>query len=361
MSDVKVGKPRPEVDAPSSPAESAAQPRLSHVDETGEARMVDVSGKQPTARVARVGARVWMAPETLRLLKEQALPKGDVLAVAKVAGIMAAKRTCDLVPLCHPIALTQVDLTFSIVDGDCRIDIECVTRTEDRTGVEMEALVGATIAATTIYDMCKAVDRGMIIGDIRLLEKTGGKEDYLRPSEEPGRPGATGAGPATGLAGASLSRTMPDVLPSGTVVAANVSEHKGERKKAASEVSLRAEYGIEGDAHAGAWHRQVSLLAQESIDKMTAAGLTVGPGDFAENITTAGIDVAALPIGTILDLGEALVEVTQIGKECHARCAIYYQAGDCVMPREGIFVRVLRGGRVAPGDAVKVRAWGFGG
>ena len=318
------------------------EPRLSHVDETGEARMVDVSGKQTTARLARVGARVWMAAETLRLLKEQALPKGDVLAVAKVAGIMAAKRTCDLVPLCHPIALTQVDLTFTIVEEHARIDIECVTRTEDRTGVEMEALVGAAVAAITIYDMCKAVDRGMVIGDIRLLEKTGGKEDYVRPVEV-------------------LSCALPLVPPGGTVVAANVSAAKGERKKAAPEVFLRAEHGIEGDAHAGPWHRQVSLLAQESIDKMTAAGLNVGPGDFAENITTLGIDVAALPIGTVLDLGEALVEVTQIGKECHTRCAIYYQAGDCVMPREGIFVRVLRAGRVAPGDPVRVRAWGFGG
>jgi cyclic pyranopterin phosphate synthase len=318
------------------------EPRLSHVDETGEARMVDVSGKQATARVARVGARVWMAAETLRLLKEQALPKGDVLTVAKVAGIMAAKRTCDLVPLCHPIALTQVDLTFTIVEEQARIDIECVTRTEDRTGVEMEALVGAAVAATTIYDMCKAVDREMVIGDIRLLEKTGGKEDYIRPAE-------------------GASSALPPLPPAGTVVAANVSAAKGERKKAAPEVFLRAEHGIEGDAHAGPWHRQVSLLAQESIEKMTAAGLDVGPGDFAENITTLGIDVAALPIGTILDLGEALVEVTQIGKECHTRCAIYYQAGDCVMPREGIFVRVLCGGRVAPGDAVRVRAWGFGG
>ena len=123
---------------------------------------------------------------------------------------------------------------------------------------------------------------------------------------------------------------------------------------------LRVEHGIEGDAHAGPWHRQVSMLAQESIDKMVAAGLTVGPGDFAENITTTGIEVAALPIGTLLDMGEALIEVTQIGKECHSRCAIYHQAGDCVMPREGIFVRVLRGGRVAAGDLVKVRAWGFG-
>jgi cyclic pyranopterin monophosphate synthase len=334
--------------------------RLSHVDDTGEARMVDVSGKQPTVRVARVGARVWMAPETLRLLKEQALPKGDVLTVAKVAGIMAAKRTSELIPLCHPISLTQVDLTFTVVEDQARIDIECVTRTDDRTGVEMEALVGASVAATTIYDMCKAVDRGMVIGDIRLLEKSGGKKDYVRPAEGPAE--GPGAAPATDPAAqAASAAAMPEAPPSGTVVAANVSESKGERKKASPEVMLVAEHGIEGDAHAGPWHRQVSLLAQESIDKMVAAGLSVGPGDFAENITTSGIEVAALPIGTVLDLGEALVEVTQIGKECHTRCAIYYQAGDCVMPREGIFVRVLRGGRVAPSDPVKVRAWGFGG
>lgn len=331
------------------------EPRLSHVDEHGAARMVDVSGKQATVRVARVGARVWMAPATLRLLEEQALPKGDVLAVAKVAGIMAAKRTSELVPLCHPLAVSQVDLTFAVAEEEARIDIECVTRTEDRTGVEMEALVGASVAAITIYDMCKAVDRGIVIGDIRLLEKTGGKEDYVRPAEKTAAPAASAAViPAVPLA------AQPATPPVGTVVAVNVSEAKGERKKAAAEVMLRPEHGIEGDAHAGSWHRQVSLLAQESIDKMTAAGLDVGPGDFAENVTTLGIDVAALPVGTILDMGEALVEVTQIGKECHARCAIYYQAGDCVMPREGIFVRVLRGGRVAPGDAVRVRAWGFG-
>ena len=336
----------------------AGEARLSHVDDSGAARMVDVGGKTPTLRIARVGARVWMAPETLRLLKEQALPKGDVLTVAKVAGIMAAKRTSELIPLCHPISLTQVDLTFAVVEEQSRIDIECVTRTEDRTGVEMEALVGASVAATTIYDMCKAVDRGMVIGDIRLLEKTGGKEDYVRQEDDPAV-GATDQATAS-TAPAPAASAMPEAPPSGVVVSANVSESKGERKKGSAEVMLRAEHGIEGDAHAGPWHRQVSMLAQESIDKMVAAGLTVGPGDFAENITTTGIEVAALPIGTLLDMGEALIEVTQIGKECHSRCAIYHQAGDCVMPREGIFVRVLRGGRVAAGDLVKVRAWGFG-
>jgi cyclic pyranopterin phosphate synthase len=299
-----------------------------------------------------------MAPETMRLLKEQALPKGDVLAVAKVAGIMAAKRTSELVPLCHPLALDQVDLAFTVAESDARVDIECTTRTQDRTGVEMEALTGAAVAAITIYDMCKAVDRGMVVGDIRLLEKTGGKEDYVR-REEPILDPASAADSAV----APLTTDGPgtdSVTAVGTVVAVNVSEAKGERKKSVPEVFLRPEHGIEGDAHAGPWHRQVSLLAQESIDKMTAQGLEVGPGDFAENITISGLEVAALPVGTTLDMGEALVEVTQIGKECHTRCAIYQQAGDCVMPREGIFVRVLVGGRVAPGDSVLMRAWGLG-
>jgi cyclic pyranopterin monophosphate synthase len=344
--------------------------RLTHVGEEGEARMVDVGGKDSTQRFARAGARVWMAPATLRMLREQALPKGDVLAVAKVAGIMAAKRTSDLVPLCHPLSLTHVDISFEVADGESRIDIECTTRTADRTGVEMEALTGAAIAAITIYDMCKAVDRGMVIGDIRLLEKTGGKEDYRRPDEA----GAAATDlPAAGaeIAGAqgpgaqadttrAAGMQMPGLSIAGEVVAVNLSAAKGERKKSTDGATLLVEHGIEGDAHAGAWHRQVSLLAQESIDKMRDLGLEVGPGDFAENITTIGLDVAALPLGTVLDLGEALVEVTQIGKECHSRCAIYHQAGDCVMPREGIFVRVLRGGRVAPGDPVRIKAWGMG-
>jgi MOSC domain-containing protein YiiM len=142
----------------------------------------------------------------------------------------------------------------------------------------------------------------------------------------------------------------------GKVVAVNVSLNKGERKTPVAEVVLRMNHGIEGDAHAGDWHRQVSLLAMESIAKMQALGLTVGEGDFAENITTEGVDLVSLPIGARLSLGETLLEVTQIGKECHNRCAIYYQAGDCVMPKEGIFAKVLTGGVVRPGDAVVVAA-----
>ncbi len=139
-----------------------------------------------------------------------------------------------------------------------------------------------------------------------------------------------------------------------TVVATCISENKGERKKPVESVELRLEHGIVGDAHAGDWHRQVSLLASESIAKMRALGLDVDSGDFAENITTVGIDLVSLPVGTRLQIGPALLEVTQIGKECHNRCAIYYQAGDCVMPKEGIFARVITGGVVKPGDDIEM-------
>ena len=143
----------------------------------------------------------------------------------------------------------------------------------------------------------------------------------------------------------------------GKIVSINISDTKGVRKKPVKEVVLRTEYGIEGDAHASSdWHRQVSLLALESIRKMQTLGLDVNPGGFAENITTEGIDLVSLPVGTRMEIGnEVVVEVSQIGKECHTRCAIYYQAGDCVMPKEGIFVRVLQGGKIGEGDIIRVR------
>ncbi len=142
----------------------------------------------------------------------------------------------------------------------------------------------------------------------------------------------------------------------GRIVSLNISAKKGIRKKPINEVLLKTNYGIEGDAHASSkWHRQVSLLALESIRKMQDKGLNVNPGDFAENITTEGIDLPTLPVGTKMTIGNNIeVEVSQIGKECHTRCAIYYLTGDCVMPKEGIFVKVLKGGSVREGDEIVV-------
>jgi cyclic pyranopterin monophosphate synthase len=316
--------------------------RLTHVDERGEARMVDVGGKDMTLRVARAGGRVYMNPQTMALLQQQALPKGDVLAVARVAGVMAAKRTSELIPLCHPLALTHVELDFVVQPDELAVEIECTVRTEGRTGVEMEALTGVSVAALTIYDMAKAVDKAMVISDVRLLEKTGGKEDYRRPDAK------------EALAGGASAAARAGDEPAARLVSVNVSPGKGERKQPVDHARLVAEHGIEGDGHAGPWHRQVSLLAQESIDKMVAKGLDVQAGDFAENLTTAGIDLTSLPVGSKMAVGPTLLEVTQIGKVCHERCAIFYQAGDCVMPKEGIFVRVLEGGDVRAGDQVRV-------
>ena len=139
------------------------------------------------------------------------------------------------------------------------------------------------------------------------------------------------------------------------IKAISISDRKGIRKNNVDTGELREDFGLAGDAHGGDWHRQVSLLATESIAKMQAAGLEVGPGDFAENLTIRGLDLCHLPIGTRLRVGSAaLLEISQIGKICHERCAIFHQAGDCVMPREGIFVVVLEGGPVATGDIVEV-------
>ncbi|HEK84872.1 MAG: MOSC domain-containing protein [Candidatus Saccharicenans sp.] len=145
-------------------------------------------------------------------------------------------------------------------------------------------------------------------------------------------------------------------LQNGVVVSVNISEKKGVKKEPRAEGYLLEDYGLQGDAHAGPGLRQVSLLALESIQKMREMGVDVSPGDFAENITTSYLDLPSLPIGTILEVGEGLVlEVTQIGKTCHTGCAIFQQVGHCVMPKEGIFVRVVKGGKIKPGDKINVR------
>ena len=158
---------------------------LSHIDDYGKAHMVDVGDKPDTVREARARGAVVMQPSTLELIQRNAFQKGDVLAVAKIAGIMAAKRTSELIPLCHPLPLTSVDLTFGLDPSAGRIDIESVARVTGKTGVEMEALTAVAAAALTVYDMCKAVDREMCITDIRLIEKQGGRSGFFhRPGEK---------------------------------------------------------------------------------------------------------------------------------------------------------------------------------
>jgi cyclic pyranopterin phosphate synthase len=149
--------------------------RLSHVGPDGEARMVDVSEKPETTRVARAGGSIRMAAATLDAIRTNQVKKGDVLAVARLAGITSAKRTADLIPLCHPIALTDVDVSMTVDDQLPGVRVEATVRTVGRTGVEMEALTAVTVALLTVYDMAKAVDKAMEIGQVVLLEKTGGR------------------------------------------------------------------------------------------------------------------------------------------------------------------------------------------
>lgn len=152
--------------------------QLTHLDETGAARMVDVGGKDISQRVAVATATVNMLPDTLRLLREGGHKKGDVIAVARVAGIQAAKKCSDLIPLCHPLMLNSVDVSFDLDAGEDRVEIQASCKVDGKTGVEMEALTAVSVAALTIYDMCKAVDRGMEISTISLLEKQGGKSGH---------------------------------------------------------------------------------------------------------------------------------------------------------------------------------------
>ncbi|MFO0754388.1 MAG: cyclic pyranopterin monophosphate synthase MoaC [Thermodesulfovibrionales bacterium] len=154
--------------------------KLTHFDEEGKARMVDVSGKPPTEREAVAGGSVSMRPETIALIRDRGISKGDVLGVARVAGIMAAKRTADLIPMCHPLTISSVTVDFTIDEERNRIDIRTTVKITGQTGVEMEALTAATVAALTIYDMCKAVDKEMVISDIVLLEKRGGKSGEFK-------------------------------------------------------------------------------------------------------------------------------------------------------------------------------------
>lgn len=298
---------------------------LTHVNEQGRARMVDVSDKPATDRVARAAGFVRMAPSTVELVRTGGAKKGDVLAVAQVAGIMAAKRCWETVPMCHPVALTGVDVRFSVETGGVGIEAAC--RCHGETGVEMEALSAVSAAALTVYDMLKAHQRDMVVEEVRLVEKTGG---------------ASGDFAARGARGAA------------TVEAVCVSEEKGTRKRPVDAIELVVGEGVAGDAHAGNWHRQVSLLPAEAVDELRDRLPDLAPGDFAENILTRGVDLKALPVGTVLRAGAAELVVTQIGKECHAACEIRRLTGRCAMPTEGIFCVVTRGGSLRAGDRLEV-------
>ena len=187
--------------------------RLTHVDESGAARMVDVSGKDVTARTATASGRVLVSPEVVALLRGEGVPKGDALAVARLAGIMGAKQTPSLIPLCHPLAISGV--TVDLVVADDAVEISATVRTTDRTGVEMEALTAVSVAALTVVDMVKAVDKGAVITDVRVETKTGGKSGDWARTGEPARRGRRRLEPGGGGGLRGRDRTADRRVPAG--------------------------------------------------------------------------------------------------------------------------------------------------
>jgi cyclic pyranopterin phosphate synthase len=287
--------------------------------------MVDVSEKEPTRRTAVAKGKVNVNSKTFQLIADEEIEKGDVLEISKIAGIMGGKQTSDLIPMCHPLLIDGIDVKFSLTAENNSIHVFTTAKTTGKTGVEMEALTAASTACLTIYDMCKAVDKEIEIGEIKLLKKTGGKS----------------------------GKYLADEL-TGKVVSLCISEEKGTAKQEVNKVYCREDYGLKGDAHAGDWHRQISLLAEEDIAKMKEKGIELTPGDFGENIITKGVNLLQFPVGTKVKMGEVLLELTQHGKECHDRCAIYEQVGDCIMPRRGVFAKVLQGGKLIPTTEMEV-------
>lgn len=298
---------------------------FTHLNEEGRAHMVEVGGKEDTKRVAVARGRIKMEKETIDMIEKGLIKKGDVLSVAQIGGIMGSKKTSDLIPMCHNIFLSGADIRFNILDDG--IEIVSEVSTYGKTGVEMEALTAVSISALTIYDMCKSIDKDMVIEDIHLVKKTGGKSgSYIRKKDIMGR-----------------------------VISINISKEKGVIKKPIEEGIFIEEFGLKGDAHGGKWHRQISLLGIESFKKMEMAGVEgLNYGSFAENITTEGIILYNLPLGTILKIGETIQEVTQIGKECHSGCEISKKVGKCIMPKEGIFTKIIKDGVIKPGDNIEV-------
>lgn len=304
---------------------------FTHINEQGRARMVDVSQKENSERMARARAEVKMKPETLQAIKRGGVKKGDVLSVAQVAGVMGAKKTPDLIPMCHPLLLSSVDIDFEFDDLNSRIIIYSQVKNNGQTGVEMEAITAATIAALTIYDMGKALDRWMEIGGIRLVEKSGGKSGHLLKDE------------------GESSRQV------GSLYSICISPERGQLKREVFQVNVISDYGIENDGHAGPWGRQVTCLNRASVLKANEEhGLDAGPGDFAENLLIDGIDFKQIQVGSRLKLGDSVIlEVSQIGKEDHPS-VVTRTLGVTLLPYEGLFCRVIQGGKIKKADRVEV-------
>lgn len=305
------------------------------VDVVDRVHMIDVGEKPETEREAIARGRIFLHRETLDVIRRGGLAKGDVLAAAQVAGILAAKETSHLIPLCHPLLMNQVEVSFYLPEDGDSVEITSRVKGNGKTGYEMEALTAVSVAALTIYDMCKAIDQGMIIDQVHLVRKSGGKS------------------------GTVVYEDVEEHAASGKVVALAVNARRGETKQPVERVTLREGFGIVGDGHGGS-ERQVSLLARETEERLLAAleglnperfpeaGIYIHPGEAAENFLTEGLELVTLPVGTRLAVGpEAVLEITEIGKRFH-------RPGFYLLPLEGVFAEVVHGGDVQVGDEIRV-------
>lgn len=316
-------KPTPPVPAPAPPPDAPSA--LTHLDGRGCVRMVDVTRKSRTVREATARAVVALSPEAFAAVRGNALAKGELIPVVKLAAIQGAKRAAELIPLAHPLCLTFVGAEVAL-EEPCRVLLTCTAACDHATGVEMEAMCGASAGALTVYDMVKGIDRAARIESVELLAKSGGKSG-------------------------TFVRRVPRA---GRLLSIHASSAKGVKKEVVPEGLLVADHGLSGDAHAGTGIRQLSLLPVASADRMRAKGAAVRPGDFAENLLVDGFETTDVRVGDQIELGPCLLTVTQIGKECHDGCWIKKTVGDCVMPREGFFVRVETGGTIRPGDPLRL-------
>ncbi len=324
---------------------------LSHLNDKGRARMVDVGGKQDTHRIAIAEGEVIMKSETLALIRDKKMAKGDVLGIAQVAGIMAAKQTSQLIPLCHPLILTNVDMDFYFMEERNSILIRSIVMTTGKTGVEMEALHAVAIAALTIYDICKAVDRGIEITHIHLVEKDGGQsghyqgKSYLKLKNEENSAN-------------QMEGTDKEDKKRGLVLAVCVGDDRTNSKKQVPSAVVVENFGIQGDIHAGIDHKQVSLLSLSSLEKKRREGYELDYGDLFENIVFQGLeDLYRYPVGTIIKIGsEVVLRITQIGKDHDVDITVRGQKVRSIMPKEGIFTSVIKGGTIQAGDYIEVIA-----
>ncbi len=325
---------------------------LSHLNEKGRARMVNIGEKQDTHRIAIAEGEVIMKPKTLTLVKDRKMAKGDVLGIAQVAGIMAAKQTSRAIPLCHPLILTNVDMDFYFMEERNSILIRSIVMTTGKTGVEMEALHAVTIAALTIYDICKAVDRGIEISNVHLVEKDGGRSGHYQGKSYLNIEQGKELGSQSKSADGEISRK-------GVVLAICVGDSRQAPKKQVKSASLIEDFGMKGDIHAGVDHKQISLLSLASLEKnRQEGGYELNYGDLFENIVFQGLeDLFQYPIGTIIKVGpEVILRITQIGKDHDVDIEVCGQKVRSIMPQEGIFTQVVKGGTIQEGDSIEVIA-----